>query len=40
MHAFIFTMFIIAIKTGHSIPEWLVGKESNHRAGARGNIAE
>jgi len=35
MHAFIFTMFIIAIKTGHSIPERLFGKESGRGAGAR-----
>lgn len=35
MHAFIFTMFIIAIKTGHSIPERLFGKESGRGAGMR-----
>lgn len=40
MHAFIFTMFIIAIKTGHGIPEQLFGKESSHGAGARRSLAE
>lgn len=40
MHVFIFTVFIIAIKTGHSIPERLFGKENNHGAGARRSVAE
>lgn len=40
MHAFIFTMFIIAIKTGHSTPERLFEKENNHGAGARRSVAE
>lgn len=42
MHAFIFTMFIIAIKRGHRIPEWLFGKESSCGFGVRwsGVVAE
>lgn len=35
MHAFIFTMFIIAIKTGHTIPERLSGRGGGRGAGAR-----
>lgn len=33
MHAFIFTMFIIAIKTGLSVLERLLGEESGCGAG-------
>lgn len=33
-------MFIIAIKTGQSIPERLFGEESSHGAGARRSVAD
>lgn len=32
-------MFIIAIKTGHGIPEQLSRKENSHGAGARRSVA-